>query len=132
MRDQLQPTFSTCIDLPHQKHIFTRIINSHSLTLHQTVFSQLWLTRVFLTSPCHRLQLQLIPSLFRTTVTCPCLHRAFTLSAHLSSSPSRNKRTEKAASSLHHSDLKRCNVRGVKSPAGEATRSCVNVSDQSP
>ena len=74
MRDQLQPTFSTCIDLSHQNTFYKNNHPTQRSLLTETVFSQLWLTRVFLTSPCHRLQLQLIPNLFRTTVPYPCLH----------------------------------------------------------
>lgn len=104
----------------------------------KTVFSQLWLTRVFLTSPCHRLQLQLIPNLFRTTVPYLGLHHTHThtdsvsLGVHTHHHHPRNTQTTGNASDLHHNDLKRCNVLGVKSPAGKASRSCVNVSDQSP
>lgn len=103
--------------------------------LTETVFSQLWLTRVFLTSPCHRLQLQLIPNLFRTTVPYPCLHHthththtdSFPLGAHTCPHHPRNAQATLDASDLHHNDLKRRNVRGVKSPAGKSqplTRKC--------
>lgn len=111
----------------HIKKHFTRIIITHSLTLHQnrilTTVAYTCFPNESMSQASTPINSQSVSEDRTLPLSAPHTHTHtyyFPLGAHTCPHHPRNVQTSGNASDLHHNEIKRCNVRGGKKPRGKS------------